>query len=200
MITASDRAMFARYTNKYSRMNPSDISCQYMRLQKHVNSRLGDDDMNIEKIITIPPELLVELAALYTLFFNKDTATSDGNSGGNEHDDYPRFSPPSSSDTTRPRRSSVSERCDNRYSPGPTYYSSIPQQPDYYELAEQDLDSRQMYTELYTEENTRAPPSYDDAVGRRNVPLSRPRSRSTSINAQTQPGERQVGFENFCIG
>ncbi len=156
--------------------------------------------MHIEKIITIPPELLVELAALYTLFPSEDTVTPDGNNGRHQHDDYRRFFSPSSSGTTRPHRSNGSEHGDDRHSQGSMYYSSIPQQPDYYAPAEQNLDNRHTHTELYTEENMHAPPSYDYAVGRRNESLPWPPSRSTSINAQTQPGERQVGFENFCIG
>jgi hypothetical protein len=43
-----------------------------------------------------------------------------------------------------------------------------------------------------------APPSYDDAIGRRNEPLSQTRSSSTIRSEQYQTRERQVGFESFC--
>jgi hypothetical protein len=150
-------------------MDPGDISYRYMRLQQHINSRLGDDDMNIEKITTIPSELLVELAALYTLFSSKDMATTDSNSGGDQ--DYIRLSPTSTSGATQPRQSNESAR--------------------------QDLDNQQTRSESYTEDNMSEPPSYYDIVDRRNEPLSRTRSSSTTINEQTQSRERLVSSQNL---
>lgn len=171
MITASDRAMFTRYTNKYSHMEPSDISHQYLRLQQHVYSRLGGDDMNIERITTIPAELLVELAALYTLFSSKNTLTMDDNDREQQHDDYRRESPPRTSGAIRRRQSS--------------------------ESVGQDLGSHQVYAELYSGENTDGPPSYNDAVGPRNEPLPRTQSNSITTTRQAQPRERQVGSKKL---
>jgi hypothetical protein len=196
MITPSDRTMFTRYTNKYSHMNSREIRYQYMRLQKYVNSQLGDDSMNIENITTIPSKLLVELAALYTLLSSKGSATSESDIEEHEYDDYKRLSPPSTSRTARPRQSDDFEFDDGRSEC--STYSTTTQQSSYFEPARQDVDNRRTRSGRCTGERMNAPPSYDDAIGRRNEPLSQTRSSSTIRSEQYQTRERQVGFESFC--
>jgi hypothetical protein len=199
MITTSDRAMFARYTNKYSHMDSGEISQRYMRLQRHVNGQLGDDAMNIEKITTIPLELLVELAVLYTLFSSKEPETNKSDIEEHEYDDYSRLSPPSTSRTARPRQSDDFKSDDDGRSECSTYYSSTTQQPIYFETARQDVDNRRPRSGTYTEGKMNAPPSYDDVIGGRNESLSRTRKSSTTRSEQDLTRETQVGFGSFCV-
>ena len=170
MITNSDRAMFARYTNKYSLMAPEDVSLTYMRLQNRVNKQLGGDNMDIERIAIIPPELLIELAALYTLFSSKSTAMNDSDDERYLDNDH--------------KRSLPSHACAGLHS-----HRSI-------ESSRQELDSRRLRANTYTSNKYTQPPSYDEAVSCRQESFSRPRSGS-NLNVEASARDRQVSSKKF---
>ena len=189
MITISDRTAFTRYTSKYSRLSPSEISLQYMRLQKHVHRRLGDDHIDIEKIITIPSELLIELAALYTLFSSTDSAVSNRDGTDYQYNDYSRLSSAASCSSTRSPRDGNFEADDDRYRQRSIHRSTPAKPSKYTDTIDRDYDNLQTRSRDYTQGNLHAPPSYDDAMSRENDFRSQTRGASSG---QAQK-EREVG-------
>ncbi|CAF0766564.1 unnamed protein product [Adineta ricciae] len=85
LVASTDIGTFARYTQLYSSQDAPTLSHLYLQLQQRISNMTEPDILNI---VRVPNDLLLEIAALYTLIAQKNQQQQQQQQGQNREGNY----------------------------------------------------------------------------------------------------------------